>query len=337
MLAAWGQRGPGLLLAGAVAVAAVWASRLNGGPLPPYALLFGIALHHLARAPRQRPGIDFCARDLLRLGVALMGARITADQVAVLGWQAALWLVAGVVGTLLLALWLGPRLGLSRVRALLAGAAVGICGASAALAVAAVLPSGRKSERDVITVVVCITLLSTASMLLYPLLARALHLSPAQAALFLGGSIHDVAQAVGAGLTLGAETGALATVVKLCRVALLGVVVLVVSLAFAQARQQAQGGAGQPAPRPPLVPWFLWVFGLLVVLNSAGQVGPMLQQGAAEVSRACLALAMVALGMKTSLREVARAGWPPFLLMAVVSLWLALWMLGGAWWIVGSG
>jgi uncharacterized membrane protein YadS len=79
------------------------------------------------------------------------------------------------------------------------------------------------------------------------------------------------------------------------------------------------------------------VFGLLVVLNSAGQVGPMLQQGAAEVSRACLALAMVALGMKTSLREVARAGWPPFLLMAVVSLWLALWMLGGAWWIVGSG
>lgn len=335
----WAQRVPGLLLVGVLAVAAVAAATLQGGPLPPYALFFGMVLHHLGRGPRQRPGIDFCARDLLRLGVALLGARITAEQVAALGWQAALWLVVGVASTLLLALWLGPRLGLGRARAVLAGAAVGICGASAALAVAAVLPGGRKAERDVITVVVCITLLSTASMVLYPLLARALQLSPAQAGLFLGGSIHDVAQAVGAGLTLGAETGNLATVVKLCRVALLGVVVLAVSLSFASARAQAQAAAGAspPPPRAPLVPWFLWAFGALVVLNSAGQVSPLLQQAAGEVSRACLALAMVALGMKTSLREVARAGWPPLLLITAVSLWLAGWMLGGAWWLLGPG
>lgn len=334
----WRRLGPGLALAGVLAIAATSVSKLHGGPLPLYALFFGMAFHHLSHELRTRPGIEFCARDVLRLGVGLLGARITATQLAALGWGAALWVVTGVASTMLLALWLGPRLGLNPARSVLAGGAVAICGASAALAISAVLPPERKGDRFTLTVVICITVLSTASMILYPLLARALHLSPAQAALFLGGSIHDVAQVVGAGFTLGAETGELATVVKLFRVALLVAVVLAVSLAFKSARAPAQADpqGGRAPGRPPLVPWFLWLFVALVGLNSTGQVSTAVQDMLAELSRVCLVMAMAALGVKTSFREIGRAGWQPLLLIAGETLWLGALMLAGAWWLLGT-
>lgn len=334
----WRRLAPGLALAGVLAIAAGSVSTLHGGPLPLYALLFGMAFHHLSRELRTRPGIDFCARDVLRLGAGLLGARVTATQIAALGWGAALWVVGAVLGTLLLALWLGPRLGLSRAQSTLAGGAVAICGASAALALSAVLPPERKGDRYTLTVVIGITVVSTASMILYPLIARALDLSPAQAGLFLGGSIHDVAQAVGAGLTLGSETGTFATVVKLFRVALLVLVVLAVSLAFKRARDEAQAGraAERGAARPPLVPWFLWLFVALVALNSSGMADPRWLDALAELSRGCLVMAMAALGVKTSFRDVARAGWQPLLLIVTETLWLAGVMLAGAWWLLGA-
>ena len=76
---------PGFVLSAVVAMAAAFAATVQAGPLFPYALFFGIASHHLARDGGVRPGLDFCARSVLRLGVALLGARITADQIAALG------------------------------------------------------------------------------------------------------------------------------------------------------------------------------------------------------------------------------------------------------------
>jgi uncharacterized integral membrane protein (TIGR00698 family) len=329
--------GPGLALAGVLAIAATTVARVHGGPQPLYALFFGMAFHHLSREVRSRPGIDFCARDVLRLGAGLLGARISATQIAALGWGTALLVAGGVVSSLLLALWLGRLLGLGSARATLAGGAVAICGASAALALSAVLPPERKGDRYTLTVVMSITVLSTLSMIVYPLLARALQLSPVQAGIFLGGSIHDVAQVVGAGFTLGPETGELATMVKLFRVALLVWVVLAVSLAFRSARAAAAAaGTHGPAPaRQPMVPWFLWLFMALVLLNSLGLVGKPLQDRLAEVSRGCLLMAMAALGVKTSLRDMARAGWQPLALIVTTSLWLAGLMLAGAWWLHG--
>ena len=334
----WRRLVPGLALAGVLLIAASAVAKVHGGPLPLYALFFGMAFHHLSRELRTRPGIDFCAREVLRLGVALLGARITTAQIEALGWGAALWLVLGVATTMLLALWLGGRLGLGRARATLAGGAVAICGASAALAISAVLPPERKGDRFTLTVVIGITVMSTASMVLYPLLARALHLSPAQAGLFLGGSIHDVAQVVGAGFTLGSETGEMAAVAKMFRVALLMVVVLAVTLAFKTSRAQATSAADatQPGAKPALVPWFLWMFVALVTLNATGWLSPDIQDPLSDLSRGCLLMAMAALGVKTSLAQVTRAGWQPFLLILAETLWLGTFMLAGAWWIVGK-
>ena len=329
---------PGSALAVVIALAATAVSTLHGGPQLLYALFFGISFHYLSHEPRTKAGIDFCARTVLRLGVGLLGARITLAQLGDLGLTSAAAVAAGVAATIALGWWLAPRLALTRNQGLLSGGSVAICGASAALAIAAVLPREKDGERFTLIVVVTVTALSTLAMVLYPLLARALDLSPHWAGMFLGGTIHDVAQVVGAGYTLGPATGDIATIFKLLRVSLLAVVVLALSVALRQARDaalQAHHGPDAPpaAERAALVPWFLWVFVGALLLNSAGAIAPDVQAALGHASRACLVVAIAALGIKTSFMQLARAGWRPFVLIVAETLFLALWVLVAIVWL----
>ena len=200
-------------------------------PVLLYALLFGLAFHFLWDDARLRPGIDFCARTLLRAGVALLGLRIGFDQVLALGWRTGLIALSAVALTIALGLALARWLGRPREEGWIAGCSVGICGASAALAVSSALPPTRENERFTLLAVVGVTLMSTLAMLLYPLLARTVGFSPHQAGVFFGATIHDVAQVVAAGMLLSdaGNTAAAdsATVVKLFRVMLLMPVVMV--------------------------------------------------------------------------------------------------------------
>lgn len=317
---------PGLALAGAVALAATAVSRAHGGPQLLYALFFGIALHFLGLQPRFACGVGLASRTVLRLGVGLLGARITAEQVLALGWPTALVVVAAVASTLALAMLLGRRLGLSAPQCVLSGGSVAICGASAALAIAAVLPRQKEGERFTLMVVVAVTVLSTVAMVVYPLIVRAAHWHGALGGVFLGATIHDVAQVVGAGYTIDHATGDVATIVKLFRVALLALVVGGAAWAFraeCEAQAQALGEGVHAAERTGLLPWFLWLFLALVLLNSLFTVPAPVSEGLSALSRGCLVLAIAALGIKTSFAELAQMGWRPVLLIVAETLWLA--------------
>lgn len=316
---------PGTALAGVIALAATFVSTLHGGPQLLYALFFGVAFHFLSQDVRARPGIEFCARGVLRLGVGLLGARITATQIAGLGWTTALTVIAAVVTTIACGYWLGRRLGMTRPQGVLSGGAVAICGASAALAISSVLPRDKESDRFTLMVVVTVTVLSTVAMVAYPLIARALNLPPELAGLFIGGTIHDVAQVVGAGYTIDQATGDYATIVKLFRVAMLTVVVVTVSALFKRQREAA--AEQHSGSKPSLVPWFLWVFVALVCINSLGWVPQAVQLQLTDLSRHCLVLAIAALGIKTSFRQLAQAGWRPFMLLVVETVWMAAFVL----------
>ncbi len=319
---------PGTALTGVIALAATFVAALHGGPQLLYALFFGVAFHYLSHEPRTRPGIEFCSRTVLRLGVGLLGARITAMQIAGLGWSTALVVVAAVASTVFVGHTLARRLGLTGGQGILCGGAVAICGASAALAISAVLPREKDGERFTLFVVVTVTALSTLAMVVYPLIAKLLGLTPQQAGLFLGGTIHDVAQVVGAGYTLSTETGDYATIVKLLRVAMLAVVVVVVSVAFKSRREQAAAAREHTPARQAMVPWFLWLFVAMVAVNSVGVIAAPLQQMIGDISRGCLVAAIAALGMKTSFMQLARAGWQPLLLLTVETIWMAALVLG---------
>jgi uncharacterized integral membrane protein (TIGR00698 family) len=325
----WGLALPGAGLCVLIALAASFVAGLHGGPSMLYALLFGTALHYLHAEVRTAPGLRFCAGTVLRLGVGLLGARITLGQIAALGWPTVLITIIGAATTLLAGVAMARRLRLPATLGVLAGGATAICGASAAMAIAAVLPQSPERERETLSVVVLATLLSTVAMLAYPLLAALLHLPPALAGLFIGGSIHDVAQVVVAGYALSNEAGDVASVVKLLRVSLLALVVMGVALAFRQ-----PGSAALPAPgRPPLIPGFVLLFLALATWHSLGWLPGPLQASLGQASQACLTVGVAALGMKTSFRELARSGRRTALLMGFTTSWIGLLMLAGALWL----
>ena len=311
---------PGLALPLLIMLAATFLSEHYGGPQLLYALLFGLAFHFLYQDARCRPGIEFCARTLLRIGVALLGARITLAQIGQLGIGPLATAVIAIASAIALGAWLARRLGLSTDFGLLCGAAVSICGASAALAVAAVMPKTQDNERHTLLTVVGVTGLSTLAMVSYPLLARILRLDDAGAGIFLGGTIHDVAQVVGAGLMMSHETGDVAVIVKLFRVTLLVPVVAVLAW-YWRRRSSSTGDAG---PRTPLLPFFLVGFMALVLANSLGVVTPRINEALGQVSRVCLVIAIAALGIKTSFEELVKLGWRPMALMVAETLWLVV-------------
>lgn len=314
---------PGLLTVLTIALAATFLSEHYGGPQLLYALLFGMALHFLAETPATRAGIGLAARGVLRIGVALLGARITLSQVEATGWRTAALVVFAVVATIGFGAWLGRRLQGSAAVGVLTGGAVAICGASAALALASALPKDERVQRFTLLTVVGVTVLSTTCMIAYPILARLAGLDATATGIFLGATIHDVAQVVGAGYMVSPEAGDTATLVKLLRVAMLLPVVATVALCFR--RRGAAGGQG-PAS---IVPWFLVAFAVLMVLTSAGLVPKVATEAMNQASRWCLVVAIAALGTKTSVQQLAGLGWRPVALLVLDTLFLAALVGGG--------
>jgi len=318
--AVWQKFAPGLITAVVIALAATFVSEHYGGPQFLYALFFGISLNFLADDPRTRPGVEFAARTLLRLGVALLGARITLDQIASLGAATVALMVVAVLATMAFGAWLARSTKQPVADGLLTGGAVAICGASAALAIAAVLPRNERSSQFTLLTVVGVTLLSTVAMIVYPLVVRMAGFDASAAGIFLGGTIHDVAQVVGAGYIISPEAGANATYVKLLRVAMLLPVVLGLSFAFRASRGSVRG--------TPLVPWFLLVFAALAAASSAGWLPQAAVATLSDVSRGCLVTAIAALGVKTSFKEFTSLGWRPVALLVGETLFLAVLVFG---------
>ncbi len=185
---------------------------------------------------------------MLRVGVALLGLRITAGQIAELGWQPVAIVVVSVVLTIGVSMLLARLMGFQTLFGLLSGGATAICGASAALALAAALPAHPGKERATLFTVVGVSVLSTVSMIAYPMLAHAIGLDPRLAGIFLGATIHDVAQVVGAGYSMSHETGDVATFVKLMRVAML-VPVIVFAVLLTRAHFRTPATPARPAGR----------------------------------------------------------------------------------------
>ena len=139
--------------------------------------------------------------------------------------------------------------------------------------------------------------------------------------MFLGATIHDVAQVVGAGYSMSRETGDVATVVKLMRVAMLLPVIVSAGL-FTRFRGNEPG-----TTHPPLLPAFALAFAGFVLLNSTGWLPSAVAECGSDVSRWCLVAAVAALGMKTHLRELATVGLKPIALMVGETAFLAVLVL----------
>ena len=313
---------PGLLVAVVVALASQFVSEHYGAPAMLLALLFGIALNFLAQDVKCSPGIAFGARTVLRLGVALLGLRVSFTMVEDLGWSIVAMIICAVIATIGFGLASARLFGFRHRFAFLSAGAVAICGASAALAIAAVLPKDDKSEDRLVFTVVGVTILSTIAMILYPALMGLMQFDDTTAGIFIGATIHDVAQVVGAGFSISEEAGETATLVKLLRVSMLAPVVIIAALII-----RSRAGATDEKERPPLVPSFVLAFVILATLNSVVTLPSIVTAAAQSGSAWLLLIAIAAVGLKTQPQEILKVGKPAAALLLAETLFLATFVM----------
>ena len=319
---------PGVFACVVAGVAATFVAAQYGAPVMLMALLIGIGLNFLSQDGACAAGVAFSSRTLLRLGVALLGLRISVGQVMDLGWAPIAMVIIALVVTIGLSMVAAKAMGFRSSFGLLSGGATAICGASAAMALSATLPPSPQRDRATSFTIIGVSTLSTVAMILYPLIARAFGLDERLAGIFLGGSIHDVAQVVGAGYSMSKSTGDIATVVKLTRVAMLLPVIL---FAVWFSRERFAGVAG--ASKPPLLPGFAVGFVVLVLLGSTGWIPQAVVRAGTTLSQWCLVSAIVAIGMKTQLQELKSVGIKPVLLMIGETVFLGALVLALTIWL----
>ena len=310
---------PGVVLCATVAMAASFLAMHYGAPVMLFALLLGMAFNFIDPSGKFQPGVAFASKAMLRTGVALLGAKITFANIADLGPEPVIIVILGLGLMLLTGVALARMTGHSPAFGLLTGGAVGICGASAALAISSVLPkgSGGISDRDTVFTVVAVTMLSTIAMVVYPILTSLLGFNDWQAGVFIGATVHDVAQVVGAGFSISETAGNTATIVKLMRVAMLVPVVAAMTLFLH--RRPADAGS-----EPVRFPAFLAGFIGLMVANSLGLIPPPVGAAAADMSRWFLVAAIAGLGTRTSLGQMAEIGPRAAAIVLVQTVALAL-------------
>lgn len=310
---------PGLMVALVIAFASKFISAHYGAPAMLMALMFGISMNFLSDHPKCSEGIAFGARTVLRLGVALLGLRISFDMIGTLGWPVVALVVAMVPLTIGFGFVIARAFGFANRFALLSAGAVAICGASAAMAIAAIMPKDEKSEDRLVFTVVGVTLLSTVAMIVYPILSQALGFDDQKAGIYLGATIHDVAQVVGAGFSISPEAGETATLVKLLRVAMLAPVIIIATFMIRNAAGQDIDGK-----RPPLMPLFVVGFIVLATLNSLIELPQVLLNLAASGSGWLLLTSIAAVGLKTRPAEVLKVGRKAAGVLIVETLFLAV-------------
>lgn len=313
---------PGLGLTSALALVAWGIRHLSGiAALSPMAvaMVLGIAWRNLiGTAPALRPGITFSLRRVLRLAIVLLGFQLTLMQLRQIGVPGLAVITVTLVATFCFTTLAGRWLGVDARLSQLIAAGTAVCGASAVMATNTVT---RGTDEDVAYAIACVTVFGSVAMLALPGLGGLIGLSAQSYGLWVGASVHEVAQVVGAAFQHGAEAGQSGTVAKLSRVILLAPLVLTLG---AMARRRGEGGQAA-AP----MPWFVLGFVAVVVVNSILPLPPAVQNAIATLTAFLLTMALAAMGLETDIGKLRAKGMRPLILGAmatvfVLSLALAL-------------
>lgn len=325
---------PGLVLVAIVAAAARALHSQFGGPGEiVLAIAIGIGLASLTTVPSTfRPGIAFAAQRILRIGIVLLGARLSVGAIAEIGAPVALLAIVLVVIVLALGWLIGTQMGLPRPLLALIAVGTAICGNSAIIASAPLLRAG---PREVSFAVATITLFGTFALVTYPVIGRAFGLDDAAFGTWIGLAINDTSQVVGAGAAYSPEARDVATVVKLIRN--LAIAPVVIGIALLEARREPAG-----LPRDlrggilRALPLFVLGFVGMAALRSIGVIDAPLADGLAEVAALCVLLALAAVGLGTRVGELLAIGPRPMLLGLVLGAVLAV-LAATAIWTLGMG
>jgi len=306
-----GQIFPGLAIAVIAALASGWLSEHYGAPLILIGLFVGLALNFVNSDERLVPGLNFASQTLLRLGIVLIGAKVTLMQFGALGLPAFGALLVIMTGVIISGILAAKLLKQETLFGLLAGGATAICGASAALALWSLIGKKRVDQARFTLVLVGIFTMSALALIFYPVIAGALNLTDRQAGFLIGASIHDVAQAIGGGFSYSQAAGETATIVKLTRVALLAPLIALFAI-WLRTRGGGVEEGGAALPRFGL-PWFIYGFLVLVLINSFIGIPPQYSEASISVANWFLLTSVIATAMNSNMNALLTQGWRTFI------------------------
>lgn len=266
------------------------------------------------------PGIQFCSKKLLRLGIILYGFRLTLTDIFEVGVSAIVIDAIVVTVTILGGVWIGRMLKMDKETALLTSVGSGICGAAAVLGAESTI---RTQPYKTAVAVATVVIFGTISMFLYPILYNSgmLGLSPQEMGIYTGSTLHEVAHAVGAGNAMGEQVGGVSVIVKMIRVMLLVPVLLVLAV-WAARRVKTAGVEGGEAKGKIAIPWFAILFLVVICFNSLNLLPEVFVVAINYFDTFLLTMAMAALGAETSIEKFKKAGAKPFILALVLDVWL---------------
>lgn len=317
----WNGVIPGVVLVAMITAVAFSAHNVSGFALfSPMilAVVAGMVYSNVLGTPAHaKAGIAFSQKRLLRFAIVLLGFQLTLGQVVSIG-AGGVGIVAATLGaTFLFTVTLGRLIGVDAKLAQLIAAGTSICGASAIVATNIVTDA---RDEDVTYAVASITLFGTVAMLGFPLLAPALGLDQHAFGLWAGASIHEVAQVIGAGFQNGTQSGEIATVAKLTRVAMLAPMVILLGL---MARRKS---SDQAAARPPM-PWFVAAFIVVVALNSLVTVPAEVKSAMALATTIMLTMGLAAMGLQADISQLRSRGLRPLALAFCAFLFIGCFSL----------
>ena len=261
------------------------------------------------------PGIQFCSKRILRLGIILYGFRLTLQDVTEVGIPAIIVDALMVTITICGGVMVGKWLKMDKEISLLTSVGAGICGAAAVLGAESAL---RVKPYKTAVAVSTVVIFGTISMFLYPVLYRngVFSISPELMGIFTGASVHEVAHVVGAGNAMGESVGSVAIIVKMIRVMMLVPVLLIISYTI------ARKASGSDTPGKINTPWFAILFLVVIVLNSFIPLSDSIRNCINTFDTFLLTMAMTALGAETSFDKFKKAGSKPFVLALILFCWL---------------
>ena len=264
------------------------------------------------------PGIQFCSKRVLRLGIILYGFRLTFQNVLDVGLPAIIIDAIVVTVTILGGMLIGRLLKMDRGITLLTSVGSAICGAAAVLGTeSAIRVKPYKTAVAVSTVVI----FGTLAMFVYPILYQSgvFDLTPKEMGVFAGSTIHEVAHVVGAGNAMGKDVSDFAIIVKMIRVMMLVPVLLIISYSVMRAALKSGDASGRGNIQ---LPWFAILFLVVIGFNSFDLLPAGLVDFINTFDTFLLTMAMTALGAETSIDKFKKAGFKPFLLAFILFLWL---------------
>ena len=304
------RRAPGLLLAIAIALIALWLGRLApliGGPV--IGIVLGILVRNtLAPGERYTPGIAFGGKQVLQWSIIALGFGLSLTQVAKTGLESLSVTLVTLTVAFLSAWALGRALGVHDKLKILIGVGTAICGGSA---IAAVTPIIKPDEHDTAFAISTIFLFNVIAVLIFPPLGHLLHLSDLGFGLWAGTAINDTSSVVAAGYSYSQAAGDYATIVKLTRATLIIPVCLL--LAFATAARARKAGAADFSLRR-IFPWFILWFLVASGLRTAGLIPAAIQPALHALAEFLIIVALTAIGLSANLRRMVASGPRPILL-----------------------